>query len=97
LFDVNWVLRVKALVLNGEAPNGQQEPAEDTTDYVALLKKMLDPNIRQVCPPSHFVTQIWTLKNTPSNFTSGSLVDTDRHDALYVCPFNTKQDLKKKK
>ena len=32
---------LQALELNGEAPT----PVEDSTDYVALLKKLIDPNI----------------------------------------------------
>lgn len=32
---------LQALELNGEAPT----PVMDSTDYVALLKKLIDPNI----------------------------------------------------
>ena len=40
-YDLVKKIIFQALELNGEAPEG----GKDTTDYVALLKKLIDPNI----------------------------------------------------
>jgi hypothetical protein len=36
----------QAQILNGETTEEPPAPPPDNVDYVALLKKMLDPNIR---------------------------------------------------